>query len=72
MSVYDKQSYRDELRIKWVIINECYWNQTTSWYGKNYNTRLTHVFIKEQVGDKKVFLAHLGEVDFFCCCSSFN
>lgn len=33
---------------------------------------LAHVFIKEQVGDKKVLLALSGGVDFFCSCSSFN
>lgn len=33
---------------------------------------LAHAFVKEQVGDKKFFLVHLGEVDFFCICSTFN
>ena len=33
---------------------------------------LAHVFIKEQVGDKKVLLALSIGVDFFCGCCSYN
>ena len=33
---------------------------------------LAHVFIKEQVGDKKVLLALSIGVDFFCSCPSYN
>ena len=35
-------------------------------------TELAHDFIKEQVGDKKVLLAHSIGVDFFCSCCSYN